>query len=776
MSEGDRIESVRRLWARMAQGRELCLCVSGSIARREETTHSDMDMLLLHEDSDSSRALAAQCMQYLHEEIEHVSVVARSLVNCRSMLGDDVRSWVSQMDAQRIAGDEVLFCRFRRDMQQQAIEMKAQVIRELETLAYDRHAHYGKTLALLEPNVKNSAGALRDIHTMYYVGLLDLAGALDCDAENWPAVEQVLEQSSLQPVRRQKLVDAYRFLLKTRAALHACSGHLHDTLDFEIQQSVASSLGYGSMRDKSAVEEFMRDYYRHAHTVHVALQLLFADHDTLSTKYVHTVSAEEIMRRFLRQATSGEEVDISLVRVLDSTGELNFLSRECLHTFDRMIREGTHVFSALSRMHEMRVLGQVFPEFAALSRYFQHNMYHFFTADEHTLRTIECVEQLSSGEAHVSLVLAEVENRSVLYYALLLHDIAKPVDLQRHEHVGADMVPEIMRRFGRMDAVDDVRFLVREHLRMEQLAFRRNFHDTATMKPFVERVGSLERLRLLYVLTYADMCALNPGVLTEWKKELLSELYEAAKDMLINGIDGKKPQAPLPSVVEPVSHMDHHDFQTSVQDILEGELMRMHVLHHRSYSEVTLFCVDRPQLLSRLSAAFFGADASIVDAAIETRNDVAIDMFRVVNIIDGGPLSADQTHDLRSLVREVCTGELDVDQLYSSCRRKWIRKLRKLPRSNIKTAVEYVDHRTVDNERQTIVEVYAPDTFGLLYLLSAELSLFGLNVVFAKIATRVDGVVDSFYVVDRNGNPFDDNARQEELRSRILERITELKS
>ena len=778
--ESENISAVRQLWERCDGRDHICLCVSGSVARGEQTRHSDTDFLLLHDEAASVDAEVKQILRRMHLELTHVSVISRSLQHCRRMMQEDLRSWFAQMDAVFVAGNDRLFEELRTDMCRQAEQYSAQLLTRLHDLTVARHAQYGETLALLEPNIKNSAGALRDIHAMYYIGLLHRCLELSCgDAQSWPSVTEMISLLPLQDKRRAHLLDSYRFLLDVRSAMHECSGHLHDTLDFDLQRSVAARLAYGEERDKRAVEKFMRDYYRHAHTVHVALQLVFSDHmprqGVLETKTLVTVNnAEDVLRTFADAGAESRTVDIGLVRELDARDDFDFTSRACLDLFDAILHRESHVYQTLSRMHEMRILGSILPEFQDLSHFFQHNIYHFFTADEHTLRCIRTSENIRTGEEHVSTVSREIEDVSALYYGLLLHDIAKPVDVQRHEMVGAEMAENILRRFRRMDIVEDVRFLVREHLSMEQLAFRRNFRDRSTLEPFVSRVETLPRLRLLYVLTYADMSALNPGVLTEWKKDLLAELYEAAKHMLLFPGEGEERDPVRQSVVEPATSMDHHGFQTAVQDILEGELMRMHVTHHRAYSEVTLFCVDRPQLLSRLSAAFFGADITIVDAAIETRNEVVIDMFRVVDIISGKHLSAEQTQRLRQYVRSVCSGELNVDDLYHRCRSKWKRRLRKLPRENIKTAVEYVSHTDSDGKQLTIVEVYAPDTFGLLYRLAAELSLFGLNVVFAKIATRVDGVIDSFYVVDAEGKPLVSETQKDLLRSRLLERISEL--
>lgn len=787
MSTSERIASIRRYWKEIPSQDGICLCITGSFAREEETLHSDLDILLLYDSEEKDAATAQEFISLLHRGVEHVSIITRSLKHCSAMMDEDVRSWVSQMDARYLLGSRTLFCSLRSMIKSSIAKYRTQIVLSMEELSKQRHQEYGDTIALLEPNVKNSSGALRDVHTMYYMEMLHTIDAFDCNSDAWPRVATIIAHLPLQDYRRKQLTEAYLFLLQVRKAMHTAAEHLHDTLDFHLQRNVAEMMGFGSADEKQAVEQFMRQYYRHAYTVHVSMQLLFDDStqkalsgrtngaiDRLMSTIQQQPAAEHIMAAFLHMNETGSPVPITLRRILDAEHTLDFSPFTVRDAFDRIVRSHSNVYATLSRMHELRVLGSVLPEFEAMNHFFQHNIYHFFTADEHTLRAIRYCEELCNTGNHPAVQEGEILDRSVLIYAILLHDIAKPLDLAHHEIAGADLVPEILGRFAREDIIEDVQFLVRHHLLMEQLAFRRNFRSISSLKPFAETVNSVRRLNLLYVLTYADMAALNPGVLTEWKKELLLELYTATRSYLEHGKAAFLDETEKSTDVEHLTGISHHDFQTAVQDILEGELVRIHVHHQRAYSEITVFCVDRPQLLSQLSAAFFGADSTIVDAGIETRNEVAIDMFRVVDIISGKHLSSSQTADLRQLIRNVCSGELDAEQLYARYRRKWIRRLRKLPRSNVKTDVEYVRHTAESGKTQTIIEVYAPDTFGLLYRVAGEISAFGLNVVFAKIASRVDGVVDSFYVEDEDGQPFDNLERRSELRNNILDCIRDL--
>lgn len=783
----ERMGTALALWQTEWTSHGYCLCVTGSAARKEETPYSDMDLLLVHDDENATHDMVAEQIVVKYASgVDRVSLTVRSLSDCSGMMRTDIRSWVAQMDAVFLAGNEHVFCSLRNAVREGIVRDKPSIVTALASLTAARHQHYGGVIALLEPNIKNSAGTLRDIHTIYYLDLLDRISDLSSCTASWPGVVEVISSTALSAERRETLLLAYEFMLTVRSKMHEISRHLHDSLDYDLQRHVAAIMKYGRAGEQAGVERFMRDYYRRARTVDTSLRLAF--HDTMkelglldktspSVKQIHfswdDSTDMSIMQAFVTMARTGGRFGEDFIREFENLQELKF-GTESVRMFDLIMREHLNVADTLVVMHEAGVLGAILPEFSALEHFFQHSVYHFFTADEHTLRAIRACETTLLENEHAASVLKEIKDMSVLYYAILLHDIAKPVDLPRHAHVGAEMAGNILQRFGRTDISGTVCFLIREHLSMEQLAFRRNIRETTTIHPFIQRVKTVERLNLLYLLTLADMSALNPGVLTEWKRELLRELYENARRVLEAGVSVEVfPVAPKEESL-PASGMTGREYDAAIQDVIDGELVRIHLQHHRAYSEVTVFCLDRPQLLAQFSAALFGADCSIVDAFIETRHDVVIDTFRVVDIFSGRYLRGDQAYLLKRLIRAVCAGELDTDQLFDRYRRKWIRKLNRLPRAHVMTDVAYHLHVSSDGQEQTIVEVYAPDTFGLLYKLASELSAFGLNVVFAKIATRIDGVVDSFYVVDRKGNAFTDAVRQQQLRQRLLEQIKSL--
>jgi [protein-PII] uridylyltransferase len=436
-------------------------------------------------------------------------------------------------------------------------------------------------------------------------------------------------------------------------------------------------------------------------------------------------------------------------------------------------------------MNDLGVLGIVGPPFADLVSFFQHNIYHFYTADEHTLIAVEHAERLAGESGLLGDLFRALPDRSALYYAILFHDIAKPVDLPRHELIGADMALAFLEQMQRDDIKEDVAVVVRFHLLMEQVAFRRNYHDSATHAPFARLVGSLPRLDLLLLLTYADMSALNPTVWTQWKRAVLEELYILARGVFerrsedADTTNASAAYADKDATAESVADDVNIDADTSAATGAgtngSEEDIQIRFSDSATHTEVMVEGHDAPYFLSRIAAVFLAADASVIAARIETRDDgTAVDIFRVVDIIDAGVLRVEQHARIAELAAAVWRGEADTEDLFRRQRAKWKRRLRRAHNPATRIDVEFHDHVSGDGQRQTIIDVYAPDSYGLLYKLSQIISSFRLTILFASIASRVDGVVDSFYVTDVDGTPFDDEHERTALRNALLDEITAL--
>ncbi|HMK39630.1 MAG TPA: HD domain-containing protein, partial [Bacteroidota bacterium] len=474
-------------------------------------------------------------------------------------------------------------------------------------------------------------------------------------------------------------------------------------------------------------------------------------------------------------------------------------SPELASYFRRILR--THrVADTLHEMNDTEVLPRYIPEFGALVAFFQHNVYHYYTADEHTLIAIANAENLREKQGILREVFRTLPRRDHLYAAILLHDIAKPRGVADHEITGVAMSERILERLGMHDAVSDVGFLVRHHLAMEQTAFRRNINDPDTLREFASLFERPEQLDYLYVLTYADLSALNASVWTEWKAAMLQELYQRTAEVLRRNLTGAEIDE---------YHREKHDEATgNVLRALSGSLPREVILRHIAgmgnasylslfseeeigqhilkgeagepvsalfaraggHTEVTVIARDAPYALSRFCAVLAANDADIFDAGVFTRDDgLIIDRFRVTNSGTKQGLEESQCRKIAGDLQKVIQGELDIEKLFRDHDKKWKRRV-KPPANPLVTT----DVRFEENPRFTIIDVYAPDSVGFLYRVTETMSELGLDIYFAKIATRVDGIVDAFYTLDRSGRQVTDPQVRERIRERILTTIQRL--
>lgn len=788
------------------RARDACaLMAMGSYGRGELAPWSDKDLLVVLPDEHDADELRAR-VHALEAAAWRTSVAARTIGEAAAMLDEDLRSWLAMLEARFLGGSAARALQLRETLRTQIrSEGKQAIERRIAAYARDRHRQYGDAVTLLEPNIKNSAGSLRDLQSMYYLALVEHVAALETPTlDAWPGFDALASRLALHGARTQGLVDAWRFFLRVRTTMHEIVGHLHDVLDYDLQKRVAEQLGYGGASAKQSVETFMRTYYRHAKNVRLAFDSLFVlrepaarhaavaldDRFICAADVLHLAHAavaldiDDVVEAFLHACRRGCTFGADLVRAIDTllAGSVCQCTARGRAAFDAILSAESSVAATLRRMNDLGVLGIVVPPFADLVSYFQHNIYHFYTADEHTLIAIEHAERLAGEPGLLGDVFRSLPDRSALHYAILFHDIAKPVDLPRHELIGADMVLEYLEQVGRNDIKEDVAVVVRFHLLMEQVAFRRNYHDSATHAPFARLVGSLPRLDLLLLLTYADMSALNPTVWTAWKRAVLEELYILARRVLTGRSDDAGTAAAQAQVMTPAAtHAATHaaarpdDAGAADHAARDQQDIQIRFSDAQTHTEVIVEGHDAPYFLSRIAAVFLAADASIIAARIETRDDgTAVDIFRVVDIIDAGVLRAEQHARIAELAASVWRGDVDTEQLFHRQRTKWKRRLRRAHNPATRIDVEFHDHVSGDGLRQTIIDVYAPDSYGLLYKLSQIISSFRLTILFASIATRVDGVVDSFYVTDIDGAPLDAGDERTALRAALLEQITTL--
>ncbi len=781
----------------------------GGYGRGELHPLSDVDLMVIYDGKMSPyvQRMMQELLYSLWDLGLHVGHSLRSLDDCVAMARTDFPSRTSMQEARFLAGDRRLFARFQRVLREEVF--RRDFGQFLETTLVERDARYRKHGAspyIGEPNVKESAGGLRDMHTAMWLG----------DAKFGARTLRELADKGLITPREQAAADAaLTFLWRVRNELHFFSGHKNDVLTRDLQPRIAKNLGYENDATSLGVERFMRDYYLHARVIHrLSKRLIARCQETLSRRgsaerrrrqqaladglvffdgRLHLadrdpsqlrVDSARLMKVFWHLHRLGCELSLDLERAVEDSLHLVDdafrRSGAVCELFLDICRNWGRVCQTFSEMHELGLLGRYLPEFGALTCLVQYDVYHKFSADQHSLLAVEHLEALAPGQSAESEgaapVLSEVEKPELLMLGMLLHDIGKA---RGHGHVakGIPLVRELTARMGLPSAdAAAVEFLVAHHLTMSHVAQRRDIDDPKTVTDFAAVVGDPQRLRMLYLLTYADMRAVGPGVLTPWRARILHELYTRTLDLLTGGRVAKpsrtqlaerlhaaaKGEVDLQAVKAHLAMMaDRYLESTGVQRMAEhlrmlGELGEAPVVtalfQHPDLGSSDLVVVTRdlPGLFSLIAGTLAASGVNIISAQIHTRADgIAIDTFQVND--PAGDVVGSAAHWARPLdaLRAVITGEQSVEALLA--RRRALGREATGPGGPPKITL---DNQLSDSA--TVIEVKCPDRLGLLYLITRALAGLGLDIVSARIATEIDQAFDTFYVQDREGRKLED--------------------
>ncbi len=809
----------------------------GGYGRAELFPGSDIDLMVLLEPDNKGegREAATTLLHTLWDAGLNVGHSVRTVEEALAMHGAALDAWTAMLESRRLAGRADIAAALHQG--QRALVARGidrwfaeGVFADIKT----RQARFGNSVKLLEPNIKKSAGGLRDLHALFWLHRGSDARYFAPLDGTVPALQlfldHVLEHGLLDQEQYASALHAIRFLFRVRHEMHIRREGQHDTLEYALQVAVAEGLGYGREAELRSVEVFMRDYYRHARTVHrLSAQLAESFREIVEPSHRSPSAAVRAQGVFLRGPDSlgidrgirrlGTAMEVFEAFVLAAEYDLGFdwrlrgvIERSAdlvrpdgvdapgLAAGFRRILASNRVAQTIRDMSELGVLESYIPEWGELVAFFQHNVYHYYSADEHTLIALSKAELLRDERGMLREVSQKLQRRDILFLAVLLHDIAKPRGVSDHEVTGVAISNRILARIGLEDIAADVGFLIRQHLAMEQIAFRRNIHDPATIKDFAGRFERPEWIDYLYVLTYADLAAVNPTVWTEWKAAMLQELYQRGSEVLRRQLSGDD--------IDRFQRARRVETEGHLVESLGGDLPRDEILRHlqgiqsdayvatftdqeisrhiraalqrqpvevlfgdaAGYTEVTIIARDAPYALSKFCAVLAANDATIFDANIFTRDDgIIIDRFRVADAASRSGLTAQTRAKLEEDLRQVVSGMIDIDHLFREHHRKWKRRAKKPVNPSVRIDVEFEE-----TPRHTIIDVYAPDTVGFLFRVTETMSRLGLDIYFAKIATRVDGIVDAFYVLDRDGHPVTDERRRAGTREEILRTIRSL--
>jgi [protein-PII] uridylyltransferase len=812
--------------------RHMAVVALGGYGRKELCFSSDTDVMFLMIDEHQRRAATPAVQEFLHDLLDaglDIGHSFRTMEDCTNLPPEDFESRMSLMEARYICGDQSTFRTLTSSIQKkiEQDDLPSFVHRIAETRRH-RHSKYGNSSKLLEPNIKNSAGGLRDIHAALW--LMRGTGTVSIPKNLAPSETAILHLLKSRAIKRQftasslkEIKSSFDRLLRVRNEMHIQSNTMHDTLEFSFQQRIASGLRYRTKSKRAQVEHFMQDYYSASRSVALfCSRVLDWSHDRWSPDLIETktkklpgnlvlhngrislskggvtISNELLLRTFLLRSERHAEFSFQLEDMIHR--RLPFIKPLSTQTETELFRLLLHrpnsVASSLRKMNELGLLERWIPEWKPMVSFFQHNQYHYYTADEHSLIVVANAEALEHSSSTFGTVFRSLTRRDILFLSCLFHDIAKPAHIGKHEIIGVSIAKRALRRLLYDDLIEDVSFLIRHHLLMEQIAFRRNLNDPQTIMDFARTFERIEQLDYLYVLTYADLSAVNKNVWTEWKEQLLRDLYRKARTVLekeMTSEDLHKRTAQLAEekhtdVVHNLASVFHADevithlalfsdtsylaafkpdeIANHLQALQRAEKVSVLFQQSGSYTDVTFIAHDSPGVLSKFCGVLSANDANIINAEVFTRRDgMVIDKFRVVEFGSNTAMSEDHCARISRDAAEVIEGRVEVAHLIERHRMRWKRRIR-VSNPNTRCDVVFEEH-----QQFTIIDVYAPDTIGLLYRITETISRLGLTISFAKIATRVDGIVDSFYLLDTSGKKLDDPAQRDAAKREILATI-----
>ncbi len=802
------------------------LVAIGGYGRGELNLRSDIDLLLVYKGRLTKGVEEfTQAMLYvLWDTGLDLGFAIRSVPECIQLAKDDLKTMTALLDLRYLTGDKALYDSLHKSIRKDLFNRTRtdSFIKDKIEETRQRHAKYGGSVYILEPNVKEGEGGLRDLHTAMWV----------LKAQNGKTVEPF----SLGLIRerdKKALEESLDYILWVRNELHFGTGRKTDQLTFDHQERIAGLLGFKSSDKALAVEAFMQQYYRHAsHLSHLSgLMLSRALHrekktlhwprkkaridrnyyvsggvlfakskDAILNEPAAAIKAFEYSQAF--DVEIDQSVKDQILDGLDGAVEEFRTSRDVSDSFLKILR-GRNVFRSLSDMHGLKFLERYMPEFGEISCRVQHDLYHVYTVDAHTLFAVREIERLRAQYKPdfplLSTIFEEMPNPEVLYLAVLFHDIGKAQG-KGHAEKGAAMVPGILKRLHMPeDDIALVKFLVRHHLLLADTAQYRDLHDERLIIDFAQKVGDIERLNLLYLLTFADVRAVGPDVWNQWKGALFQELYFKAVTVLERGTfepedsrerllrirerveDILMPEGIGKSVVEGYFDLlPPRYFLSSSPEFIAGHIkivrefgnkpyvMKVRQDTFREYTEFIICTHDVHGLFSMITGVMAANGINILGAQINTlKNGVALDILQVTSPYGEFITDEARLRKIESDISDVITGRVQVETLV---RKRKPSILDSKARPKVRTTVQ-IDNEVSD--AYTVLDIHTQNRIGLLYDITSTLSKLGLYIFVAKISTKGDEAADIFYVKDIFGQKIYYNERLNEIADTIYRVLSE---
>lgn len=821
---------LQKLFAALSDGVKgtdsIALVATGGYGRRELNIGSDIDLVLLRSRklTSATKELAERMLYLLWDTGLDIPFSTMSMKEAVDLAKDDLKTRTTFLDVRLLAGNSELVTGLTRRLQREIFREKGseRFIQDKFEESNARQARYGGSVYILEPNVKESEGGLRDFQTLRWIA--QVGAGIDSHAG-------LVEQGLLLPYELTKALQAVDFLWRVRNDLHFETGRKGDQLTFDQQERIAHSFGYKKGNGTLPVEQLMSDYYRSGFAINhfssrAITRLLsggsgWGDRRGRVRKVIGGVFSvkdgrlsvvnrenfvkrpELMMKLFEYLSLYNATIDIHTTDFIlnnrDMIDDAFRHSKAIAESFINILNS-KNAAHTLRIMHDLRILGRYIPEFVGVTYRMQHDLYHIYTVDAHTLFAIQEAEMLATEHRELfpefSALYNETERHHLLKLVILLHDIGKAHG-KGHAAKGALISLDICKRLGLSDEDTHlILFLVRHHLILANSAQYRDLNDEKFIIDFARSIGDRERLDLLYLLTFADVRAVGPDIWTKWKGALFHELYVKTAVILergsyvvedtlkkMPGMEKSVAQRLEGVLAHEVVHdffelLPHRYFLTNEPEVIAEHLVAISKLNEKpfvvqinqrpewNYTEITFCTVDIHGLFSRVTGIMAAHNINIIGAQIYTmKNGLILDVLQTNSSL--GKMITDEGR-LRSIEEDmgkVLTGHISIESLIGERAPSILAQKEQPP---IRTSI------AIDNEVSegfTVIDIKTADSVGLLHTITKVISRLGLLISIAKVSTKGGEATDIFYVLDEAMKKIVKEAKLREITESLYEAL-----
>jgi [protein-PII] uridylyltransferase len=811
----------------------LALIAVGGYGRKELAPYSDIDILFLSQNdlSKNTQKNISKFLHFLWDLSFKVGHAARTINDTIEQAIADSVIYTGLLDARYVWGDRDLLEQFKQESSTAFTEQHKANFFEAKLQEREiRHQKYGDSRYVVEPNVKEGLGGLRDLQSLAWI--------VKClfEINNFA---ELVSKEFITEKEKNKFIRAYNFLWSVRCHIHYVTKRPEDRLTFNLQPQLSTRMNYTDRSHTKGVERFMKHFHYMAKEITHLTQTLITAIKAEFDKKKHIGVDQALLKRLPQNYTlqdnclmvedKNQFIDnpSNLIEVFYIAQQENIILHPLLthivrrnvlkidsdfriqatanHIFMNIMLTPKNVESALRAMSESGVLSRFIPDFARVIAQMQFDMYHVYTVDEHTIFALGILNRLEQGLLNEEFtipsdIVKRIDNRKVLYISVFLHDIAKG---RRGDHsvVGAEVANELCPRLGlTQDETAEVAWLVLYHLLMSHTAFKRDLNDEKTIIDFVAKVQTSERLRHLYVLTVVDIRAVGPNVWNDWKAGILEELYFKAEDRITGSVTDKNsadrndyakaqlkkklnhwPATVADSYIHNIrkeywltfdeaEQIKHAEMVLGADQQQQDFVASFWIDAAKDATMITVYAQDRSGLFSNLAGTFAAMGANIVEARIFTmHNGRALDVFWVHNF-HGKPFHNKQKLEkIGDLIKAVYDEKIN---LHDEIVKRQTSYLKKSQHFNVSPQI-YVDNNV--SHTHTVIEVVCSDRPGILYEMTRLLNENKLQISNAKISTYGEKVVDVFYVKDMYGIKIENEKLIKDLKHKLINALQELK-